>query len=301
MGGRVQDDLDIFLAVLREGTTGRASGRVRCSQPTVVRRIAALEETLGLRLFERTAQGYAPNAHALALAPLAEEVAIARRRFEDEAGALLARHDETIRITFLDDFRHQMRPAFRRFARDWPEARLDLIPTTDMANLLEGDADIALRGGPLPVDDRLIATALPTPAWGIYVAADATDVPRALDELDPHLIGVLPGIARRLPPFARLLALAGENGHSAVDYPGYSALISAIASGVAVSALPLAMGDEEAELKRAFVMPLAMEERPALHLVGRRSALRRRPVRALYDTIIVAFEERRAQITGEAS
>ena len=47
------DDIAVFLAVYRERTTGRAAAALGVSQPTVVRRLAALEHSLGLSLFNR--------------------------------------------------------------------------------------------------------------------------------------------------------------------------------------------------------------------------------------------------------
>ena len=53
------NDLRFFLEVARAGTTLGASKTLRVSQSTVARRIAALEEALGLELFEKLQSGYA--------------------------------------------------------------------------------------------------------------------------------------------------------------------------------------------------------------------------------------------------
>ncbi|MCJ7422309.1 LysR family transcriptional regulator [Sphingomicrobium astaxanthinifaciens] len=286
----MQDDLAIFIALMREGTTGRAAERARCSQPTVVRRIAALEDRLGLTLFERSAQGYLPTDHARQLEPLAQRVAIARQRLEDHAHALAETDNETIRVTFLDDFRRQMLPAFRAFGATWPGVRLQLIPSYRMVDIARGEADIAVRGRIAPEDEGLVVRALPTPRWGVYVAADEARVPKGPDELDPAAIAGLAGPVGRLLPFERVRAIAHDAGHEVMEYPSYSALISAIASGVAVSVLPLAMGDPEREIRRAFIVDEDRAALPGLFLVGRRSALRRRPVRDLFDGIIASFE-----------
>ncbi|MCJ8189937.1 LysR family transcriptional regulator [Sphingomicrobium aestuariivivum] len=294
----MQDDLSIFIALMQEGTTGRAAERARCSQPTVVRRIAALEDSLGLNLFERSAQGYVPTDHARALEPHAQRVAIARQRFEDHARALADAGDDTIRVTFLDDFRRQMLPAFRAFNARWPETRLQLIPSYRMVDLARGEADIALRGRTAPEDDDVVVKALPTPGWAVYVSAGVESVPATLGEIDPQLVAGLDGPPGRLLPFERIRAVARGAGQSVMEYPSYSALVSAISSGVAISALPVAMGDPESELQRAFLIEEDEAVLPGLFLVGRRSALRRRPVRDLFDGILASFEEQRAVLTG---
>lgn len=51
-------DIRYFLAVAGTGSSLRAAQEVGSSQSTVTRRIDALERALGLKLFERRAQGY---------------------------------------------------------------------------------------------------------------------------------------------------------------------------------------------------------------------------------------------------
>ncbi|WP_265562892.1 LysR family transcriptional regulator [Sphingomicrobium arenosum] len=286
------DDLSIFLALMSEGTTGRAAERVRCSQPTVVRRIAALEEEIGITLFERSPQGYVPTAEARALEASAVEVARARQSFDDLATSLVESREVAIGVTFLDDFRRQLLPALRSFAERWPEVRVDLIPSYEMVDLLRGDAEIALRGRIAPEGEAFIVRELPTPGWGLYVARGQAKPP-ALGAVEPLRAAGLSGPTGRLHPFELLRQQAGG---SLIEYPSYSALVSAIASGAAISALPIAMGDPEPELERAFLFD--EEGLPPIFLVGRRSALRRRPVRDLFDTIAESFHAQRANLTG---
>jgi DNA-binding transcriptional LysR family regulator len=50
-------DLDTFLAVVRSGSMAKAAAQRAVSQPTVSNAIADIERTLGVRLFDRLAQG----------------------------------------------------------------------------------------------------------------------------------------------------------------------------------------------------------------------------------------------------
>ena len=52
------NDLRYFLAVADGGSTLAAGRELRVSQTTVARRIAALEEALGLQIFEKRQAGY---------------------------------------------------------------------------------------------------------------------------------------------------------------------------------------------------------------------------------------------------
>ncbi|HWB76780.1 MAG TPA: LysR family transcriptional regulator, partial [Nannocystaceae bacterium] len=51
------DDVRFFLAIHRAGSLSGAAGPLQVTQPTCGRRLAALEDSLGMRLFDRTPEG----------------------------------------------------------------------------------------------------------------------------------------------------------------------------------------------------------------------------------------------------
>jgi DNA-binding transcriptional LysR family regulator len=76
-------DLRIFLAVAREGTLGGAGRKLGQSQPTMGRRLRALEQAVGQTLFQRTSDGFVltdEGAAVLAHAERMEEEALALER-----------------------------------------------------------------------------------------------------------------------------------------------------------------------------------------------------------------------------
>ncbi|MBI2016209.1 MAG: LysR family transcriptional regulator, partial [Candidatus Rokubacteria bacterium] len=74
--------VEAFLAVLTFGGFRRAADALRVTQPAVSARIRALEDSLGVRLFERGRHGLAPSAAGRALRPHAETLlqSVARAR-----------------------------------------------------------------------------------------------------------------------------------------------------------------------------------------------------------------------------
>src|SRR5215470_15584305 len=60
-------DVDILLAVIQTGSMGRAASALNMSQPAVSKAIAYLEDTLGVRLLDRSRQGVEPTAYGRAL------------------------------------------------------------------------------------------------------------------------------------------------------------------------------------------------------------------------------------------
>ena len=82
------DDLRFFLAAIRQGNLSAAARELHVAQSTVGRRLASLETSLGVRLLNRTPNGYVPTlageevrAHAERLE--AETLALERGRFDE--------------------------------------------------------------------------------------------------------------------------------------------------------------------------------------------------------------------------
>ncbi|NNF92227.1 MAG: LysR family transcriptional regulator, partial [Boseongicola sp.] len=90
-------DIRVFLAVIREGSTLAASRKLGVAQPTVARRIDALEHETGLILFERDTRGFKPTREARSLIPLAESIEETTRRFATKSRDLAK--PRPIRIT----------------------------------------------------------------------------------------------------------------------------------------------------------------------------------------------------------
>src|SRR5687768_14508662 len=81
------NDLRYFVSVAEQGSTLKAGRALRVSQTTVARRIAALEEAIGLSLFERRAAGYALTPDGEALLRHARQVSAAAEQFTQAAGS----------------------------------------------------------------------------------------------------------------------------------------------------------------------------------------------------------------------
>src|SRR4029453_6914998 len=84
------NDIKYFLSVAEEGSTLAAGRHLRVSQTTVARRIAALEEALGLQLFDKRQAGYVLTPAGEGLVDRARQVEAASEGFA-EASAALAR------------------------------------------------------------------------------------------------------------------------------------------------------------------------------------------------------------------
>ena len=135
-----------FLAVSETGSLSAAARRLGASQPTIGRQIRALEAQLGVPLFDRRPDGFAPTALAERLLPAARSM-----REAAEALALTAAgEDQSLRgpvrvsasvIVAL----HHLPGIAARIREAEPGISLDILPSDDSSNLLYREADIAIR------------------------------------------------------------------------------------------------------------------------------------------------------------
>jgi DNA-binding transcriptional LysR family regulator len=64
-------ELRVFVTVLEQRSFRRAAAVLHLTQPAVTKAIGSLEESLGVRLFDRASHGVEPTVHGLSLAPRA--------------------------------------------------------------------------------------------------------------------------------------------------------------------------------------------------------------------------------------
>jgi DNA-binding transcriptional LysR family regulator len=135
-----------FSAVVEQGSLSAAARKLGLSQPTLGRHIEALEQALGVSLFERTLSGLKPTDIALRLY---EPVTGAQRALAEAAiiaeGTSTAL-EGTVRITSSTVTAHYILPPLLRDLRaTFPQIAIELVPSDSVENLLLREADIAVR------------------------------------------------------------------------------------------------------------------------------------------------------------
>lgn len=182
------DDLRYFLAVAREGQMLGAATRLGVSQARLSRHIAALEEAVGARLFDRTTRGSTLTDDGAALFETAERMeaevlaGTARMRGRDEVAG-------TIRIGAPDGFGSMfLAPRLSRFRDAYPDLRIQLVPVPRSFSLSEREADLAIMVG-RPEKGRLRVKKLIDYSLGLYASEGyltRAGTPTAIDELKAH-------------------------------------------------------------------------------------------------------------------
>jgi DNA-binding transcriptional LysR family regulator len=175
------DDLRVIAAVGRSGSFSGAANRVGLSHSSISRRMRALENSLGARLFT-------PMANKLLLTPLGEDLVDTALRMEEiaDAGSLrVAGRDATlrgsIRFTTVDASARNLLPTIERFCRLYPEIEIDLEVGQSFASLTRGEADVLLRATNEP-PPTYVGRRVATHSFAICASRDlaarfATDAP----------------------------------------------------------------------------------------------------------------------------
>ncbi len=143
------DDLQYFLAVARAGTVSRAGRRLGVDHATVGRRVAALEEALGTKLFERTHRGYGLTRHGERLVATAEAMEAQAVRAEQDIAGSSQRLTGSLRISTLEGFGNFfLASRIGAFVAANPGLSVELITIQQIVALSRREADIAVTLAP---------------------------------------------------------------------------------------------------------------------------------------------------------
>lgn len=163
------DDLKLFLAVAETGSLSKAARQLRIGQPTVTRKLAALEYEVGAALFRRSVEGASLTTAGERLLPAARKMAEwageagrAAEKADDQAPRGLVRVTSSpfVSVDFLAPFAGWLRPKH-------PGLRLEVLSSMQYLDLARGEADLALRLK-APTDDDLkvvVACEFDTAVW----------------------------------------------------------------------------------------------------------------------------------------
>ncbi len=152
---------------MRKGSTLAASKELGIAQPTVARRIEALEHEIGLTLFDRDTRGFRPNEAALAILPDAEAVEACAAGLAKTVQGLT--RPRPIRITgFSTNFSARVDEIMSAFLELNPDIGFEFLPSAKALDLTAGEADVALRISWSPQDPNLICRHISRAQFTLY-------------------------------------------------------------------------------------------------------------------------------------
>ncbi|MBF9029218.1 LysR family transcriptional regulator [Rhodobacterales bacterium HKCCE3408] len=248
-------DVRVFLAVLRGGSTLAAAKALGLAQPTVARRIEALEHTLGLSLFDRDTRGSHPTGAAEALRPKAEALETAANAFAAAAGMARSTHLRPIRITAGGrNFSTRFAGILAEFSDAHPGTEFEFVATDQMLDLAAGEADVALRFALSIEDERLIATKLTEVRSALYASkayVEKHGCPRSEAEFAGHrfIVYTTYRTSLTLNNWLTERIAPTQIASRCVEMEG---LTAAVQAGIGIGPLPLSIGEETPGLVRCL-------------------------------------------------
>ncbi len=164
-------DVRVFLAVARGGSLRSAARALAVSQPTVGRRLQALEASLGLPLFERGRDGHRLTSAGAELLPAAEAMATAAGDLNRKRHGLTDDATGSVRLSVSEWVSLFLADRLAALRRDLPGIDVEITISERTSSLARYDADIAVRHG-LPVTGDFITAKIGYMASAVYGAGD---------------------------------------------------------------------------------------------------------------------------------
>lgn len=277
------DDLRCFLAVARKGTTLAAAGELGVSQPTVVRRMSALEDAGGIALFDRSPAGYALTEAGRALLPIAERAAAEMQAAADLLAGRRGESEGRIKLMLPDSMEEMLLELLQRFRENWPDIEVQILTSYTPLDLARGEADIAVRVTHRPESDALLVRALPNAAWTVYGCrrlAEQRALPASPDALEAYPMIGADGPMVDWKAFTWLARIAPD-AHYVLRCNSITGVRNAVRSGIGISPLPCLLANSDPELIPCFPPPPEIE---TLMWLATRRELRQVPhAHALYE------------------
>jgi DNA-binding transcriptional LysR family regulator len=274
-------DLGVFLAIAREGTLGGAARAIGQTQPTMGRRLRALEEAVGHTLFQRTNDGFILTDEGQAVLAHAERMEDEAIALERELAGSQAALRGLLRVSCSDWFGVWMlSPILAEFAFLHPKVVVELLTDARLYSLPRREADLVFRIKAFE-DPEVVSRRLMHIPYGVYVRAGSRH-PTSGDGAGEHVVlmdtafGGMPDVAWIATKLPNATVISRSNNREVQA--------RLCAAGVGVAVLPRPLGDSTAGLE---LVDLGESPPGRDTWVGYHRDMRRMPrLRTLLDLVV---------------
>ena len=277
-----------FLVTAEEGSLSAAARALGLTQPTLGRQVAALEQELGVALFERLGRGLALTPSGLELVEHVRAMGDAAGRVSLTASGQSQTIEGTICITTTEVYAaFILPPIVAKLRQSEPGIVVEIVASNAVSDLRRREADIAIRNG-RPTDPELVARKVKDDAAQLYASPaylDRIGHPKSVAEFS-HADFI--GFDDNKPLLDGLNALGFNlTGRNFPVLTG-SHLVhwEFVKQGMGVGVMQLQIGDAEPSVKR--ILPKMEPIEIPVWLVAHRELKTSRRVRLVFDFL---FEE----------
>lgn len=240
----------VFVQVVQSASFTAAAGQLGVPKSTVSRRVAQLEQQLGVRLLHRTTRKLSLTDAGELYFNRGKRVIAELEAAERDVLAMQAAPRGRLRITAPADF-SSLAKVVSRFQAAHPEVEVFASMTQRKVDLVGEGFDLALRAGPLD-DSTLIARRIAMLSSGLFASPEYLDthgMPEHVAALNQH----------RLVLFARrdntgMWTLFDKQGQAtvvavdaAIAGDDYAYVHNAVLSGAGIGMMPYFLGEPSVE------------------------------------------------------
>ncbi|MEM7530316.1 MAG: LysR family transcriptional regulator [Pseudomonadota bacterium] len=281
-----------FLATAEEGSFSGAARALKTTQPTVGRQISELEARLGVTLVERSVRGPTLTDAGRDLLFHVRTMGDAATRISAVAVGHSSEVSGDVTVTATDLMSAAILPTIlSTLRRDAPGIRVRIVATGDIQNLMQREADIAIRHV-RPQQPDLIARHVGDFRAMLYAAStylQAAGWPRSPRDLADHAFVGNPDPERLIAPLQKQgVALRAENFVASSD----SNVVEweLVKAGYGISMLPEALCEGEAGIEK--VLPDLIPLEFPVWLVTHRELQTSRRIRIVFDLLARGLTDR---------
>jgi DNA-binding transcriptional LysR family regulator len=286
------DDVRFFLAVARARSLSGAARALGVGHVTVGRRIALLEQQLGVTLLHRTPDGFATTSAGDAIlrqCAAMESAAMDLERIVAGSDALLT---GSVRVTTTEALAYQVvAPAVAALRETHPELRVDLIAGARSLDIARREADLAVRFA-RPSASDLVCRRLGEIAFSLYASKRylaSKGVPKQGQGLADFDLITFTGAPAAMSPF--FMGESLEGARIALRCDNALVQLRAAANNVGIAEAACFLGDAAPDLVR--VWPDKAPARRVVWLVMHQDMRRAARIRAVSSAITAAFHRQR--------
>jgi DNA-binding transcriptional LysR family regulator len=144
-------DLGFFVLLVRKGNLSAAAQELNLSPPAVSKRLAKLEDRLGVRLLNRTTRRISMTSEGEAYYQSAIQIMREIEELEERVSNASETPSGLLRINATFGFgREYVAPVIAEFSHLYPEVEVQLLLTDAPMNMVEEGIDLGIRFGGLP-------------------------------------------------------------------------------------------------------------------------------------------------------
>jgi DNA-binding transcriptional LysR family regulator len=293
------NDLRVFLTLAREGSLTAAARRLDVSHPTVARRIKALEESIGARLFDRLPDKFVLTTAGEGLLEDANAMERAADSLHRRSAGLGDTVHGTVRLSAGEAMAGFIARHLLRLRGGMQCIEIELTASHMLANLSRREADLLIREQ-VPELGSIVTRRLGRAAYAIYGAPAIGAIPElaAREALRRLTWAGFDDDHNSMPGQAWVLALL-QGAKPAVRVNNWLVLQQVVAAGAGVAVLPCYLGDADPGLQR--LSPLLPEVGADQWLLVHRDLRDLPRVRRVMDSLVRLFQEERAALEGLVS